>query len=489
MTDTKRAMKCNFEKYLILLSRLLTMKLTLCLSLSMLLGVAACTPGVDESPDESARVEAEKNVKLMTLNPGHFHAGLVHKYDYDQVDPVVHIYAPDGNELESHLALIDRFNTRAEQPTHWVPAVYRGDDYLEKMLEEKPGNVMVVAGNNQRKIEYIRRAVEAGIHVLADKPMVIHPEDFPVLKDALESADEQGLLVNDIMTERHEITSILQRELAQRPDLFGELIPGSPEEPALSKESVHFFYKTVAGQPLVRPAWFFDVNQEGEAIVDVSTHLVDLILWQAFPGEPIDYENPDDGVAVLTARSWDTPLTPSQFKQVTHEDYPDYLAAKVENDSILNVAANGAFVFRVRGVYGSVSVRWGFTNPKGGDTHYSVMRGTRANLVIRQDEAQQYKATLYVEPGEGADPQAFSETLSQALASLSPRYAGLSAAPSEFGWEIKIPDAYKEGHEEHFTRVTERYLQYLEEGRLPVWERTNLLTKYYITTKAYALSR
>ena len=85
------------------------MKLTLCLSLSVLLGMAACTPDADESSMES--VEAEKTVRLMTLNPGHFHAGLVHKYEYDQVDQTVHIYAPDGQELESHLALIDRFNS------------------------------------------------------------------------------------------------------------------------------------------------------------------------------------------------------------------------------------------------------------------------------------------------------------------------------------------------------------------------------------------
>ena len=258
----------------------------------------------------------------------------------------------------------------------------------------------------------------------------------------------------------------------------------------ISKESVHYFYKTVAGQPLVRPTWFFDVNQQGEAIADVATHLVDLIMWQVFPEEPIDYENPDDGVEVITARSWDTPLTPSQFAKATHEAaYPDYLAPGIENDSILTVAANGEFVFKVRGVHGKVSVRWGFENPKGGDTHYSIMRGARANLVIRQNEAQQFTATLYVESPEGADPQEFGSMLRQALESLSPRYQGLSAEPSEFGWKINIPEAYKEGHEEHFTRVTEQYLQYLADGALPAWERTNLLTKYFITTQAYALSR
>lgn len=425
----------------------------------------------------------------MTLNPGHFHAGLVQKYDYDQVDQTVHVYAPEAPELESYLALIEQFNTRAEDPTAWTLEVTRGDDYLDRMLEEKPGNVMVVAGNNARKIEYIRRAINEGIHVLADKPMVIDPEDFSVLQEALASADSRGLLVNDIMTERHEITSILQRELAQNEALFGELVQGSQEEPAISKESVHFFYKHVAGQPLVRPSWFFDVDQQGKAIVDVSTHLVDLILWQAFPGEPISYENPNDGVEVLSARTWDTELTPAQFERVTQQEpYPEYLMPDVEGDSILHVEANGEFVFRARGVHGRVSVRWGYENPTGGDTHYSIMRGTKANLVIRQDEPQNYQATLYVEPVGEPDPQAFEATLNEALASLSDRYAGLSARPTELGWEIQIPEQYKEGHEEHFTRVTEHYLDHLVEGALPEWERTNLLTKYFITTRAYELS-
>ncbi len=471
------------------------MNATLLLSLCPLLLLAACRAGA-QAP-ASGTSAAPDTVRLMTLAPGHFHAALVHKHAYEQVDPVVHVYAPEGQELESHLALVEQFNTRAENPTRWSPVVYRGDDYLERMLAEKPGNVMVVAGNNARKIDYVHRAVEAGIHVLADKPMVIHPDSFAVLKEALEAADRQGLLVNDVMTERHEITSILQRELARNAELFGELVPGSPDEPAISKESVHHFYKTVAGQPLVRPAWFFDVGQQGEGIVDVSTHLVDLILWQAFPGEPIDYANPEDGVKVLSARSWATPLTPAQFRQATRaEAYPPYLMPAVGADSVLAVAANGAFGFTVRGVHARVSVRWAFENPGGGDTHYSVMRGTKARLVIRQDAEQGYRPTLYVEPAAdpgSADPgsgvQVLKPALDVALAELGDRYPGLEAVASPYGWEIVVPDVHREGHEEHFARVTERYLGYLAAGALPAWERTNLLTKYYVTTQAYALSR
>lgn len=52
-----------------------------------------------------------------------------------------------------------------------------------------------------------------------------------------------------------------------------------------------------------------------------------------------------------------------------------------------------------------------------------------------------------------------------------------------------IPEKYRVGHEAHFAQVTEKYLQYLIDGKLPDWERQNMLTKYYLATRAYKLSR
>src|SRR3546814_17990919 len=89
------------------------------------------------------------------------------------------------------------------------------------------------------------------------------------------------------MTERYEITTILQREFSGIPEVFGTLEKGSLDDPAVTKESVHHFFKYVSGKPLIRPTWFFDVEQEGDGIVDVTTHLVDLITWECFPGQII----------------------------------------------------------------------------------------------------------------------------------------------------------------------------------------------------------
>jgi predicted dehydrogenase len=360
--------------------------------------------------------------RLMTLDPGHFHASLVQKFMYADVDPVVHVYAPAGDDLQEHLKRIQGFNSRSNQPTHWGEEVYAGPDYFEKMLAGKPGNVVVIAGNNTRKTEYILRSVEAGLNVLADKPMAITPADFQKLQQAFAVAASNHVLLYDIMTERYEITTELQRELSQQPALFGKLVQGSPDNPAITMKSVHFFSKIVAGIPLKRPAWFFDVRQEGEGIVDVSTHLVDLVQWEAFPEQAL---NPAD-VRVLKARRWAPPITREQFKSVTgDENLPDFLRNDLK-DGVLQVYANGEFIYRLRNVWAKVTALWDFEPPPGGnDTHYSVMRGTRANLSIWQSAEQNFKPVLYVEKAGGADDAKSELALKNAIAGLQSKYPGV----------------------------------------------------------------
>ena len=60
--------------------------------------------------------------------------------------------------------------TRAENPTRWKEEVYTGNDFFEKMLAEKKGNVVVLSGNNQKKTEYILKSLENGFNVLPINP-------------------------------------------------------------------------------------------------------------------------------------------------------------------------------------------------------------------------------------------------------------------------------------------------------------------------------
>ena len=434
---------------------------------------------------------AEDNVqtarfRLIALAPGHFHAALVQKFMYPDVDPQVHVYAPGNDDLTEYLKRIERFNTRADQPTRWQEKVYTGPNFLEKMLVEKPGNVVVISGNNTRKTEFILRSVQAGLNVLADKPMVITPAELPRLQEAFTAAAANHILLYDIMTERYEITTMLQRELSQQPALFGELVKGSPDKPAITMESVHHFSKVVAGAQLKRPEWFFDVRQNGEGIVDVSTHLVDLVQWEAFPEQAL---HPAD-VEMLSARRWATPLSREQFKQLTGaETFPRFLKPDVK-DGVLQAFANGEFSYRLRGVHAKVSVLWNFEAPAGGgDTHYSVMRGTKADLVIRQGAEQKFKPVLYVRNASKAGDANFEATLKVAIEGLQAKHPGVGFQRDGDFWRVTVPERYDVGHEAHFAQVTENYLRYLRAGRLPDWEVPNMITRYATIMKAYEMSR
>ncbi len=457
------------------------MKISLASSLLMATLLTAC-----QSAEKTDTTKAA--FRLITLDPGHFHAALVQKSMYPDVDSVVHVYAPDDQsaDLQLHLDKIEGYNTRPENPTHWKEVVYKGPDFLDKMIAEKQGNVVVMAGNNRLKTDYILKTVGAGFNVLADKPMVIDAAKFNELKEAFATAEKNNVLLYDIMTERYEITTMLQRAFSQQPAFFGTLEKGTFENPAVTKESVHHFYKNVSGSILTRPAWFMDVAQQGEGIVDVTTHLVDLVQWACFPEQVIDYQK---DIKLTSARRWTTDMSLSQFKAITKQDaFPDYLKKDVVKDSILRVYSNGEINYQLRGVHAKVSVTWAYKAPDGaGDTHYSIMRGTKANLIIRQGAEQQYKPALYIEAANGN--KNLEAALKSVLPAIQQAFPGVDIKKNAAGWEVIIPEKYKEGHESHFGRVAEKYLEYLKAGKLPAWEVPNMIAKYYTTTQALELAK
>jgi predicted dehydrogenase len=427
---------------------------------------------------------AQKPVKLITLDPGHFHAALIQKSMYPQVDPTVHVYAEEGRDLKLHMERIDGYNKRSSDPTAWKEQVYTGKDFFEKMIAEKKGNVVVLAGNNRLKTDYILTSIKNGFHVFADKPMAIDSKGFQKLQTAFAEANKKGLQLYDIMTERYEITTMLQRAFSMQPELFGTLEKGTAEDPSVTKISVHHFYKYVSGSVLTRPSWFFDDKQQGAGIVDVTTHLVDLIQWECFPEQVIDYKK---NVKILEAKSWTTPVSVKDFSIVTKEPVPSYLEPIRDANDNLQVKCNGEFTYQINGVHAKVSVIWNYKAPEGtGDTHYSLMRGTNAALIIKQGKEEQYKPTLYIEQ-RSKDPN-FEQKLKAALAKVEAKFPGIGLAKNANGWTITVPDKYNNGHEAHFGQVTEKFLGYLESKNMPAWEVPNMIAKYYTTTQAKELA-
>lgn len=430
----------------------------------------------------------EASVRLMTLDPGHFHAALIQKEMYPGVDPTVHVFAPVGPDLLLHLGRVTAFNTRAERPTSWRLEVHAGPDFEARMLRERPGNVVVLSGRNRGKIDRILGSVEAGLNVLADKPWLIDAADFPKLERVLALASEKRLVAYDVMTERSEITTILQGELARDPELAGTIGPGSLERPAIELESVHHILKLVAGAPNLRPAWFFDTAEQGEALADVATHLVDLVPFVLFPGQPIDYRSE---VAVLAARRWPTVLTVAELQRVTGlAELGPELRGRMKDDR-LDYYANGEATFTVRGAHARVKVTWSYEAPAGaGDTHSGVVRGSLARVEVLQGAEQQWRPELYVTPNRREDAARVRAAAAKRVAALAEKRPGLALLDEGERLRVVIPDRYRVGHEPHFAEVTERFLRHLKDpAALPAWEAANMLAKYRITTAAVELSR
>ena len=452
--------------------------------LFILLLILSCT---NQRESKMSFTGAEGEVKIITLDPGHFHAALVQKVMVDQVSPVVSVYAPDGPDVKDHLDRIHGFNSREINPTHWQEEVYTGIDFLEKMVKDRSGNVVVISGNNREKTKYIKSAVAAGFHVLADKPMCINKQGFELLRDVIISNEKNNVLLYDIMTERYEVTNILQKVLVHNPDIFGLHRIGSPDNPSVTKESVHHFFKYVSGNPVKRPAWYFDTSQQGEGLVDVTTHLVDLIQWVCFPRQIMDCSK---DIKMIRARRWPTFITKKQFEKVTRlPEFPDFLISKLNNEGKLPVYANGEMVYRLKGIHAGVSVIWNFQAPEGGgDTHYSIMRGTKSNIVIRQGKKQRYRPELYVQVSDRNYEESVGMALKKALSDLQKTYTGLELERVDDEWHIVIPDICRVGHEAHFGQVMQKVLNFLVDGKLPEWEGPNMIAKYYTTTSALELA-
>ena len=424
--------------------------------------------------------------RFVVIDPGHFHASLVFKRSgYDGISHDVGIYAPVGDDFIDHMNRVIPFNTRKDDPADWRYRIYLGPDFRDAVFRERFGDIAILSGKNDVKIDNIKACIDSGFNVLADKPWVIEPSKFSLLETVLTEAEQKGLVAYDIMTERFEITSILQRLVVNYEPVFGAMTNGSPDDPAVEKSSVHHLSKVVAGQQLKRPWWFFDTSVQGEGLVDITTHLVDMVFWILYPAKAIDYKT---DIEMVSAKHGPTVLTPAQYGTITTEPrFPEQFT--LDKDGNYPYFCNGQANFRVKGVNVRVQVIWNYEAPKGtGDTHYSIIKGTRCNVLVLQGKEQNFKPEVYFEPAPGSDRSVIGKELVSFIGSLD-QYPGLKVVEEKGRWRIDIPDKYRIGHEAHFGQVTDRFLDFLGGEPMPVWEKANMLAKYYITTKALEMCR
>lgn len=415
---------------------------------------------------------------LAVINPGHFHAALTLRKMHPDLSRDVYVYAEEGNDLKSFISLVWAFNRRAENPTAWKLHVYAGKDFLERAVREAPGDIAVLAGRNNRKIHYLKAMHDAGIKVLSDKPLTIDRNGVNILQELLSG----GEVITDIMTERHEITSLLQKELMAEKAIFGELLKDGVE-PAIVKESVHHLFKNVNGKPLVRPAWYFDVKVQGEGIVDVTTHLADLVQWMLLGEKDVDFAADYE---LCGARHWSTDVPLEKFTLITQQEkFQEEIRPQVK-DGVLKLYSNGEFTYKLQGVKVKLAVIWALEAPAGGgDTHYSVMRGTKADLIIEQGPQTGNKPELFVKPH--GNPAETEKLLKAAFAGQARK--GIAPVREGDFLRLEIPAVLRTTHEEHFAAVRDDFIACLDGGKkFPANLRSALKAKYSLLAAAKNLA-
>ena len=412
---------------------------------------------------------------LLFLEPGHFHAALTLRVANPRIDPAIHLYARPGPERDAFIALVRSFNDRADEPTGWDVRVHEAADPERALVEERLGDVVVLAGRNRPKLGAIARLHAAGLHVLADKPWLT---DGAALPD-LERATAGWPLAMDIMTFRHEVVAGLAQKIAADPELSGAL-DAQAAEPAIDIQSVHHLLKVVNGAPLRRPAWYYDTRIQGDGLVDIQSHMADQAQWILGDGPGFSFERDYE---LEDARRWSTPVPRELFRASTGlDDFPEALAPQLEA-GVLRLACNGEIRYRLRGVSVRQRAEWGQREPEGGgDAHRTTVRGERATVVARRGPETGFRGELHVaprEPGPG-----FEARLSERLAAWEGEFPGLSHRPSPLGREIVIPAALHTPHEAHFAMVLDDFLDRLDAGEWPAALAARIRARYTLLARA-----
>ena len=396
---------------------------------------------------EASELLRGRDLRMTVLSPGDFHAALVQKHSLEGVCDTVEVYASEGPELENYMQTVHSYISRDNEPVQWVERLHLSDSPAAALPPAaSAGEFVVLSGNNALKSDYILTAVSKGYNVLSDKPMAIDGEGYSKLQQAYRIAAEKGLVIMDMMTERYEKVNQVTRECLSRIAPLRKV----------HTESVHHFCKSVSGGVLRRPAWYYDVRQQGEGIADVTTHLVDLMMWQCFPERTI---TPED-ISEINSKSYPTIISLDQFRNSTGCDsFPDYLQPDIRKGK-LHCYSNGSISARIDSVEMTFDVRWDFFPPKGGgDSFQATYYGDNGKLEVVQDKSTGFVKELYITPLHGKRTH------------------------------IAVPSEERTGHEEHFSQLASTFISYLNGETVPEWEFPNTLSKYYLTTQAVEMSR
>jgi predicted dehydrogenase len=285
------------------------------------------------------------------------------------------------------------------------------------------------------------------------------------------------------MPDRHELLARLRKRVVDTPELFGTFSVDDPQGPAIELGSTHHLCKRVDGRALRRPAWYYDVREQGDGMVDVQSHLTDQAQWLVDGSLHYDF---DRDVRIESARRWSTPVPPELFHESTGESvYPEALAPWIR-DGVLHYPCNGEIGYRLRGISVRQVADWGQREPEGGgDLHHACLRGTRAVLTVRHGPQTGYLPEVHVEPRPGV---VLDDALAGVVADWQADFPGLGAEPTGGGFRFTAPPALHTTHESHFALALSEFLDHVDAGCWPDDLRPRLRTRYRLLAEARELA-
>jgi len=435
-----------------------------------------------------AFTSCSKDLRLISLDPCNSDASLLQHQTLPGVSNLVRVYAPLGPDLTAHVNRIAQFNLRPQNPTRWKLDLRTSTNFFQRLLRQKAGDIVVVSGKANGRMAQIEALVRRRFHVFAGPPWVIDPGALPKLAATLKSAGRKRLVLMEPTPERFEITFLLLCALVNDPEIFGVPIAGSIDAPAVQLKSVRRLDGEVGERAELRAAWFFDTRRQAEGLSDAGAHLAGLAPWILFPDQAIHCTN---DIRVLSAARRPILISRDQFFKLTAaREFPEFLHDDVAGDA-LRWFGNHSVHYTLRGIHVKLDVVWAFQNatePAGGNS--AVFRGSRSRIEIRPVGGADQRGEVFVLPNHAAEKSAVLAATSRRIEALGAEYPGLEVHDERAAIRIAIPEHHRLSREERFALAAKRFLEFVRDPkRVPAWEASNLLAKYYVATMGSQLAR
>ena len=154
---------------------------------------------------------------LLILNPGHFHAALVLRERHPSLSDDIYVYSEPGPDVDHFLEIAESFNQRPTNPTRWQINVYKGSDYLQKLIHESKGDIVVLAGRNGSGKTVLVRHFNGLLEPTSGRVVV---DGVPVDEDPIRARRLVGMVFQD--AEAQIVGETVFEEVAFGPRNLGE---------------------------------------------------------------------------------------------------------------------------------------------------------------------------------------------------------------------------------------------------------------------------